>query len=490
MTPDMILYIALGVFFLLLFASAPVAFALAASGAVGIMLLRSFDLATATLGNTAFQAPLDYNLSVIPMYILLGMLAVHGQLASRVFRLASLALGRLPGGLGVATVAACAGFSAVSGSSLATAASLGKLSVGEMLRYGYRPSFAAGIVAAAGTLGVLIPPSVLLVMYAVIAEESITQVLAAGIVPGVLSFLLVGLYVMLRAGKHVSIPMRGALAEAVAVAGQNLGSDSSKNSLMAKVSTVGASAGSSLGGPDQNRASAAPGSNRAPEERFSRVSLLRALAWIVLIFVIILLGTFTGLFTIVESAAFGAFAALVMVLVELGRTGGRNIMKKVYNSVMEAAGTTSMAFGLMIGAAIFSVFLVMTRVPMRLSQWVTGLDVPDLAIVVLILLVLIPLGMFLDAFAIIIIVAPLVHPMISDLGFNGVWFAILFTIMIEVGMITPPVGMNAFVVSTATGVRLEDTFRGLFPFVGLQLLLVAVLVAFPDLVLWLPSMVE
>lgn len=484
MSPDMILLISFGIFFALLLASAPVAFSLAASGAVGITLLRSANQATATLGNTAFQAPADYNLSVIPMYILLGMLAVHGQLAARVFKLASIALGRLPGGLGVATVAACAGFSAVSGSSLATAASLGKLSVGEMRRYGYLPSFAAGIVAAAGTLGVLIPPSVLLVMYSVIAEESITRVLAAGIIPGILSFLLVGVYVMMRAGANVTVPQQGELVSAVATLSGTVSESRNARSsvLTVKGASVASSGGSGTGGFE--------GSN-GTEPGESRIALFRALAWIAAIFTIIIAGTFTGLFTIVESAAFGAFTALIMVFVEVGRRGnGRTILKKLYESLMDSASTTSMAFGLMIGAAIFSVFLVMTRAPMRLSNWVTSLDVPPTVVVILILVMLIPLGMFLDAFAIIIIVAPLVHPIIVELGFNGIWFAILFTVMIEIGMITPPVGMNAFVVSTATGVKLEETFKGLLPFVGLQLLLVVILLMVPDLVTWLPNLIE
>lgn len=490
MSPDTILAITLGVFFILLLASAPVAMALAASGAVGILLLRNFEMATDTLGNTAFNAPADYNLSVVPLYILLGMLALHGQLASRIFVIAAKILGRLPGGLGVATVAACAGFSAVSGSSLATVASLGKLSVGEMLRYGYRPSFAVGIVATAGSLGVLIPPSVILVMYAVLAEESISQVLAGGIIPGILSFILTATFVTYSARRNVVTAGPGELRHAVARASVGAETEAARSTTAAPTKRTGNSARRKSGSvlTAEHPADTGGSNDAQPAQQDTWFDLSRAVVWILIIFAVILLGTFTGLFTIVESAAFGALAALIMVLVESRKHGVKDLFSRIYDSAKESAATTSMAFGLMIGAAIFSVFLVMTRVPVRLTEWVAGLNVPPIVVVIAILLMLIPLGMFLDAFAIIIIVAPLVHPMVTELGFNGVWFAILFTIMIEVGMITPPVGMNAFVVSTATGVRLEETFKGLLPFVGVQLVLIAILILIPDLVTWLPSL--
>lgn len=477
MTTGLIVGVTIAVFLLLLALSTPVAFALAASGGIGIALLTTFGNATSTGSNVAFYAPFDYSLSVVPLYILLGMLAVHGKLSERIFRIAGRGLRGLPGGLGVATVAACAGFSAVSGSSLATAASLGKLSVAEMRSFGYRPSFATGIVATAGTLGVMIPPSVLIVIYAVLAQESIGEVLAAGILPGVLAFLVIASYVMLLSRRNISTrefhDIESALTDA----------QWQRNPQPALQGARGDTASGPDAGPSRTRAA----TSRAGESQFA---LVRAVLWIAAIFAIILAGTFTGLFTIVQSAAIGALVALVMLVVELGSAGIKEILVRVYRSLLESAATTSMAFGLMIGAGIFSVFLVLSRVPIQMADWVSSLDVPPIAVVALILAMLIPLGMFLDAFAIIIILAPIVHPIVVDLGFDGVWFAILFIVMIEIGMITPPVGMNAFVVSSATGVPLEDTFKGLFGFVLVMLGFAGTLLLFPDLVLFLPGLAD
>jgi tripartite ATP-independent transporter DctM subunit len=448
---DLITLIVVGLFFFLLVAEAPVSFSLAASGAVGIALLRDAELATSVLGSVPFNETHKYSLAIIPMYILLGMFALHGRLASRVYSAATVALRRLPGGLGIATVGACAGFAAVSGSSVATAASIGKISVHEMMRHGYKAPFAGGIVAVAGTLGILIPPSVALVLYGVIARESIADLLMAGVVPGVVAALAYAVFVALRARGNV-VPGKVTLSEALAAAG-----------------------GKTVAGADEDQA------------EITNFQRFRATAWIAAIFVAILLGMLTGLFTVIESAAVGALIALVMLIVENLGDGVGAMLRRGNEAILEAASVTSMAFALVVGAGVLSTFMVMARIPMQLTEWIVGIDVPGWVVVVGILVVLVPLGMFLETLSILVIVVPLVHPVITELGYDGVWFGILFVMMLEIGLVTPPVGMNTFVVSMTSGLRLESVFRGVTPFVGVSFAVVAMIFLVPDLALWLPE---
>ncbi|WP_185995917.1 TRAP transporter large permease [Nocardioides campestrisoli] len=451
MSADLITLIVFGIFFFLLVAETPVSFALAAAGGVGIALLRDAELASSVLGSVPFGETHKYSLAIIPMYILLGMFALHGRLASRVYSAATVALRRLPGGLGIATVGACAGFAAVSGSSVATAASIGKISVHEMMRHGYKAPFAGGIVAVAGTLGILIPPSVALVLYGVIARESIADLLMAGVIPGIVAALAYSVFIALRAHKHV-VPGKVSLKEALTAAG-----------------------GKVVGGEDDE------------EVEITNFQRFRATAWIAAIFAAILLGMLTGLFTVIESAAIGAFIALVMLVVENIGDGLGTMMKRGKEAILEAASVTSMAFALVVGAGVLSTFLVMARVPMRLTEAVVGIDVPPWVIVVGILAVMVPLGMFLETLSILVIVVPLVHPVVTELGYSGVWFGVLFVMMLEIGLVTPPVGMNTFVVSMTSGLRLESVFRGVTPFVFVSLAVVALIFVVPDLALWLPE---
>lgn len=467
MSSDLIVGIVMVVFVVLLLLETPVAFALAGAGGLGLIMLGSFKLATDTVTTAAYSTLAHYTLAIFPLYILLGMFAVHGRLAERVYGIAARSLRFLPGGLGVATVAACAGFAAVSGSSVATAASIGRISVGEMRRNGYQAGFATGIVAIGGTLGILIPPSVAMVMYGIISGESIGQLLVAGIVPGVLSALAYMVFVVLVSRRYVSAPA-ASLTEAVADA-------------------AGAHAPART--PAPAGAPAMSGSAAETNREQGTWRGVRAILWLAVIFAAILMGMFSGLFTVIESAAVGAFVALVMLVVENAKDGISGLWKKFSEAAKETGAVSSMGFMLLAGATVFSTFLVMSRAPYRIAEAVGALPVPPILVVVVILLALIPLGMFLESMSILIIVVPLVHPIIMELGFDGVWFAVLFVMMLEVGMVTPPVGMNVFVVSAATRVPLTTAFTGVMPFLIPAFAMVALVILVPELALWLPSMV-
>jgi tripartite ATP-independent transporter DctM subunit len=441
MSGDMITIIVLVVFLVLLLMEVPVAWALGLSGTAGVVMLTSFKVASSVLASVPFESTAKYSLIVIPMYILLGTFTMNAGIAERLYDLASRALRRLPGGIGIATVAAGAGFAAVSGSSVATAATIGKVSVRQMERHGYRPSFAAGIVAISATLGILIPPSVVLVIYAILSGESVARLFAAGIVPGALSAIAYMVTIVILSKAKGNITPRADLHEPLATL-----------------------------------------------ESRDRFAGLRSVAFIAVIFLTVMVGLYSGIMTATESAAIAAILGLLVLIIERRKDPARKRWGTIFRSMSEASGITSMSFGILIGASIFTYFLVSARVPFNIAEAIASLDVPPLAIVGLILLATIPLGMFLDAMSILVIVVPLTYPALMALGLDGVWFGILLVKMIEISLITPPVGMNAFVISSASGVKLESVFRGSVPFIVCELVLVVILMFFPDIVLFLPDL--
>lgn len=474
--------IVLAILFILLLIETPIAFALAASGVVGIVLIRGFDVATTTLGGVPFNATNNYSLVIIPMYVLLGMFALGGELSKHLYSLASHLLRWLPGGLGVATVVACAGFAAISGSSMATVATIGKVSTVEMRKYGYPAALAGGIVATAGTLGILIPPSILLVMYAIMADLSIGSMLIAGIIPGLLIAFAFAIYVVV-AIKRLT-------------AKENITDDHSSTVKVFDAEKVLSAVGSSRLEGTQSVAVEPPDARivpttSAPEATGSSpAAQIRALVWIALIVTAVLAGMFTGIFTVIESAAIGAALALVMMVTETMLHKRGKTLPRIWEAGRSAVGVTAMVFSMVIGAHILTQFLVMTRVPTSFATFITGLNIPSWLVLALFIVVLIPLGMFLESMSIILIVVPIMAPIIIQLGFDPIWFGILFVIMLELGLVTPPVGMNVFVTSTTSGIAIEKLFVGVLPFVLVLLLVVAVLFLFPGIITWLPSLLS
>lgn len=444
----------------------PVAFALALSGAVGLLLLRNVDYATNMLASIPFEETSKFTLTIIPMFILMGMFAMKAKIAEQVYAVAAHVFRKVPGGLGVATVMACAGFAAVSGSSIGTTATMSKLSVGEMRKHGYPLSLATASVAVAGTLGVLIPPSIILVLYAIMTGESVARMLAAGIIPGIISAICYATYVMFAARRHFAKQAR------------------SLEAALGEASSAGA--GGRLDAPEQTSATL---TMPAKTEVRLRDLPKRGLLYVAILFAVVLGGMYSGIVTPTESAAIGALAALGMLLIENVRGGAKKTAAAVVEALKETAGTTSMVFSIIVGSAILSVFFVSAKVPQMLTESVTSANLNPHLAMALLLLTLLPLGLALESLSILVITVPLLAPIAAAFGFDNIWLGILIVKMVEIGMVTPPVGISCFVVSGTSGVRISEVFKGIWPFVLIDLGVVALLFAVPDLILFLPSLI-
>jgi C4-dicarboxylate transporter, DctM subunit len=329
---------------------------------------------------------------------------------------------------------------------------VGRVSMREMRRHGYPIRMAAAVVAAAGTIAILIPPSIVMVVFGILTGESIGQLLLAGIVPGIITALVFMTYCYLRLRKVSLVP-------AAVPAG-----------------------GGATPPADDAEARPVPATGRAAR--------IQAVAYCAVVFVVIIGGIYSGVFTANEAGAVGAFVAAVLAVVwTLSRRADPWSM--LWTSLRETTVTTGMIFAILLGGGILSAFLVSAGVPSDLTRWVAQLDVPPLLVVVIILLLMLPLGMLLDGLSMLLITVPLTYPVVTDLGFNGVWFAVLVVIMIEIGLITPPVGINVFVVAGLhEEATVDDTFRGVLPFVLLDLGLIALFVAVPQIITTLPALVR
>lgn len=456
MTIGAVIAVVLILMLALLLLRVPVAVSLGVAGAIGLLLLRGFNHTTLELGAIPFSQTATFSLTIIPMFILMGMFAVRAYVADYVFKIADRVLGRFPGGLGIATVAASAGFSAVSGSSIGTAATMARLSVGQMRAAGYPPSMATALVAVAGTLGSMIPPSTFLVLYAILAQQSVGEMLAAGIVPGVLSAIAYSLWIMFagwrlqKQGKIVSEAdsVQDALTQASEIA-----------------------------------------TEQKAKTPLSKLPW-RGLVYVVILFTIVLGGMYSGIFTATESAAFGAIAAVIILLFELRKEGAKGIWQGIKGALESTASTTAMVFFIVIGSGILTAFFIAARVPNMITDAVLSWNISPTMVMLILLLSLVPLGMVLESLSLLMISVPLLLPVALEFGFDPIWLGILIVKFIEIGMVTPPVGINAFVVAGTTGIRSETVFRGIMPFFVIDLILIALFFFVPDIILYLPSLVQ
>ena len=419
------------VLLLAILARLPIAIALLLVGFGGYAVMDGWRLALVTLGGIPFDLAHGYSLSVVPLFVLMGAVASRAGMSRELYQ-ASHALFSGRGALANATIGACALFGAVCGSSLATAATMARVSVPEMRRFGYSASLAAGAVASGGTLGILIPPSVILVLYAIIAEASVPELFAAGLVPGI---VLAVLHVLVVKGWVWLQP------------------------------------------------AAAP-SLDAPMAWRERLRAMLGMWKLAVLFLLTVGGIYLGWFSPTEAAAVGAFGAIVIALAT--RTLD---LRGLWAALDETVRTTAMLFFVMVGAFLFARFVVVTRLPMSLTETVMGWDLPSIAVLLLMVVFYLLLGCFLETVSMILITVPVFLPLIQEMGLSPVWFGILLVVVAEVGLITPPVGLNIFVIrNQLPDIPLTTLFRGVLPFLLADAAMIALLIMAPALALWLPSL--
>jgi len=422
-----------GAIFILAFLRVPLAFAMALVGVVGMGLTRSWPAALYSTSQVVYETGFAYTLSVIPLFILMGNFVARAGLAHELFRAAYVFIGHLRGGLAHATIAACAGFGAICGSSIATAATMSKVAYPSMQRLGYSESLSTGVMAAGGTLGIMIPPSTIMVIYGIVTETNIGKLFAAGVIPGLLTALAM-------------------MAAVVVVTSRD---------------------------PDH----APPGERSTWRERWAA---LRGIWGVLLLVIVVLGGIYGGVFTATEGAGIGASGAFLFALAR-----GTLNWKTLLQILVESARTTAMLFTLLIAATVFANFVNFTTMPGDLKEWITHLGLSPPMIVAAMMLIYVVLGTVMEELSMVLLTIPLFFPIVVSLGFDPVWFGVLIVMVIQIGLISPPVGMNLFVLNTLLpGVRLGTIYRGVWPFVVVQVLMLMVLVAFPILSLWLPSFMQ
>ena len=427
--------VGLAAMMVLAFVRIPIALAMGIVGIVGYAYMRDWNwmVAFATAQTKVYETGRNYTLSVVPLFILMGSFVTRAGMSQELFRAAYAFIGHLRGGLAMATVMACAGFGAICGSSIATAATMAKVAYPSMKKLGYSDALATGSIAAGGTLGILIPPSTILVIYGIITETNIGKLFAAGILPGILATVLLCLAVAWSTWRDPKA------------------------------------------GPRGERASWA-----------ERWTALRGVWAVIALFALVMGGIYAGAFTATEGAAMGAFGAMIFAL-------SRRVLtwKSLYASLVESARTTSMLFMILIGALMFAEFVNITTMPADLTNFVSRFQLHPIVVVGAIMVIYIILGTAMEELSMILLTLPVFFPIIVKLGLDPIWFGILIVVVVEIGLISPPVGMNLFVLSTLIPeVPTRTVFRGVMPFITADIVRLAILVAFPAISLYLPSLMK
>lgn len=411
----------------------PLAFSMGLVGIVGIGLTRGWDPALANTAQVVYETGFAYTLSVIPLFILMGNFVARAGLAHELFAAAEAFIGHFRGGLAHATVAACAGFGAICGSSIATAATMSKVAYPSMKKLGYSDTLSTGVIAAGGTLGIMIPPSTIMVIYGIITETNIGKLFAAGVIPGLLTAVLMMaaiVYLTSRDPEHAPAGKRHTWPE--------------------------------------------------------RWAALRGIWGVAVLVVVVLGGIYGGLFTATEGAGFGAAGAFLFALARRRLTWA--ILIQV---LVESARTTAMLFTLIIAATIFANFVNFTSMPGDLKDWIVGLKVSPVMIITAMMLIYVVLGTVMEELTMVLLTIPLFFPIVTALGFDPVWFGVLIVMIVQIGLISPPVGMNMFVINTLLPkVGLGKIFRGCWPFTVVMVAVLVLLIAFPQLSMWLPSLMK
>ena len=408
----------------------PVGMAMGLVGVTGFGWIVGSGPALKMIGQTSMRTVTDYNFGVIPMFLLMGAFVSNSGMSRELFRAANSFLGHLRGGLGIATVAACGGFAAISGSSVATAATFSAVAYPEMRRFGYPQSFATGVIAAGGTLGAMLPPSTVLAVYGIITEQDIGKLFIAGIIPGLLAATM----------------------------------------YMITVGIIGIA-----------RPNFLPSTPRHSWK--DRIAATRDVWATLILFLFVIGGLYGGLFTPTEAGGMGAGGAFL-----IGVLRGRLDRTEIRRSLLQATRTAAAVFTVLIGALLFGYFLTVTQTPQKVTAVLTGLGIGNYGVLALIMLMYLVLGCLMDAMAMIILTVPIIFPVITHLGFDPIWFGVIIVMTVELGLIHPPVGMNVFVIkSVVKDVSFATIFKGVIPFIITDLIRLVILIAFPIIALWLPS---
>jgi len=430
MNPVIIGVLGLLVLFTLLALRMQIGFAMALVGFAGFIILNDFQAAMGVLGLEPFKITAGYTLSVIPLFLLMGEFANQSRMGAELYDMLYKWIGFLPGGLAMATVGACAFFAAITGSSLATAAMFGMIALPEMRKLNYAETLSTGCIAAGGTLGILIPPSSVLIIYGILTEQSIARLFIAGMLPGILLALIfmVTIYVLTK----------------------------------------------------RNPSLGAPGPKFTPREK---VGSLKATWGIIILFILVIGGLYTGWFTPTEAAGVGAFGALILALLKRSLT-----WKTFAASLKGTVSSTAFIFGILIGAMIFQYFMTLSQIPDHLTSWIVQMGVGRYVVVSAIILAFMVMGCFMEGLSIMFLAVPIVYPIIVRLGFDPIWFGVIITLTMEMSLITPPVGVNVFVLhGVARDVPMYTIFRGILPFWLAMIACIIILTMFPQIVLFLPN---
>jgi len=433
MDPQTIGIVGIAGLFLLLVIGMPIGFSLAFVGFWGIAFLTDISVALPTLIRSFFGTFTTYSFTVIPLFVIMGELASVSGLSHGIYSVADKWLRRLPGGLGIATIGACAGFAAICGSSVATAATLGRVALPEMKKYNYDTRLSTGSVAAGGTLGFLIPPSIGFVVYGILTEQSIGKLLVSGFLPG---FLLTFAYILIIIAWVVIKP------------------------------------------------DAAP-SNPEKVPFWDKIKSLKSIWELIVVFFLVMGGIYLGIFTATEAGALGAFFLFLVTLMR---------KKLTWPSLVEAMTATTrvsvMIFMILAGAYIFTYFMALTMIPVNLSLYLAGLELSRYAILTVILIGYLILGCFLDATSMMVLTLPVIFPTILKLGFDPIWFGVISVLMMEAGLITPPLGLNIFVISGVADVPMGTVFKGAIFFLFAIFAVVFLVTLFPQIALFLPGIMQ
>jgi len=431
-TPELVGIIGFLAMLALLALKVPVAIAMIAVSAVGYGYIIRPAAALARLGSDPFTSVTNYAFSVIPLFILMGLILANAKLGSDLFTFVNLLLGRFRGGMAMATIGASALFASVCGSSIATASTIATVTVPEMRKYHYHEGFAAGAAAAGGTLGILIPPSAALVLYGILTEEPIGKLLIAGFLPGVMTagILATAAYLVARLRPHLA-PVTGS-AEGAAIW-----------RALRQTWAIPAIFGASIG------------------------------------------GIYGGVFTPTEGGAVGAFLSLVFTVMT-----GRLSCSSFVGALHQTARVTAMIFLIVVGGKMFGYFLTVTRMPLAITTFIASLDVAPFLVVFALFALYFVMGALMDEIAILVIMTPIVYPLIIKLGYDGVWFGVLTIMMLLTGLLTPPVGLLSFIVSGVTEVPLKKVYAGVTPFWIALIIAISLVIIFPEIVLILPRMMK